>query len=122
MAGKLGSVRISPEVLATIARLTALAVPGVARLHVDLPRNVDRFFRGRGSGGGVHVQVVDNAVSIDLSLVAYSDENLFELGQAVQQQVARAIQTLVGMPVLAVNVRIEDVVIASREQTGGANL
>jgi len=61
-------------------------------------------------------------VSVDLSLVAYSDENLFELGQAVQQQVARAIQTLVGMPVLAVNVRIEDVVIASREQTGGANL
>ena len=115
MAEKLGSVRISPEVLATISRLTALAVPGVARMHTDLPSNVDRFFRGRGSSDGVRVQVVDNAVSVELSLVAFSDTNLFEMGQAVQRNVARAIQTLVGMPVLAVNVHIEDVVIAPRD-------
>ncbi|NLX37294.1 MAG: Asp23/Gls24 family envelope stress response protein [Chloroflexi bacterium] len=115
MAGKLGSVRISPEVLATIARLTALNVPGVAHMHSALAGNVDRLFHGRGSADGVRVQVVDNAVNIDLSLIAFSDVNLLEMGQAVQQQVARAIQTLVGMPVLAVNVRIEDVVIAPRD-------
>lgn len=115
MVEKLGSVRISPEVLVTIARLTALAVPGVAGMYTDFPSNVDRFFRGRGSSDGVRIQVVDNAVSVDLSLVAYSDTNLLEMGQAVQQQVSRAIQTLVGMPVLAVNVHIEDVIIAPTE-------
>ncbi len=115
VAGKLGSVRISPEVLATIARLTALSVPGVAHMHSALAGNVDRLFHGRGSADGVRVQVVDNAVSIDLSLIAFSGVNLLEVGQAVQQQVARAIQNLVGMPVLAVNVRVEDVVIAPKE-------
>lgn len=120
MAGRLGSVRISPEVLATIARLTAQAVPGVARLYTDLPASVDSLFRGRGSGGGVRVQVIDNAVSVDISLIAYSDQNLLELGQAVQRQVARAIQDLVGMPVLAVNVRVEDVVSPPSEWGAGS--
>jgi len=115
VAGKLGSVRISPEVLATIARLTTLSVPGVVRMYTGLPSNVDRLLRGRGSSDGVRIQVVDSAVGVDLTVVAYSGVNLYELGQTIQNQVARAIQNLVGMPVLAVNVRIEDVELAPAE-------
>ncbi|MBC7257551.1 MAG: Asp23/Gls24 family envelope stress response protein, partial [Chloroflexi bacterium] len=59
--------------------------------------------------GGVHLEVVDDAVSLDLYVVASSDVNLYELGRAIQGQVSRAIRDMVGMPVLAVNVHIEDV-------------
>lgn len=109
MEEKLGSVRISPQVLTTIARLTTLAVPGVVRMHQDISTGVDRLLKGKAGSGGVHLEVVDDAVSLDLYVVASSDVNLYELGRAIQGQVSRAIRDMVGMPVLAVNVHIEDV-------------
>ncbi len=105
MSDRLGSVRISPEVLATTVRLTALSVPGVARMYRDLSSGVDRLLKGKSAGDGVRIDVVDDAVSVDLYLVAKHDLNLYELGRQVQTRVARTI----GMPVLAVNVHIEEV-------------
>ncbi len=106
---KKGSVQISPQVLATIARLTILAVPGVAGLYHDFSSDMDRFFRGRGGGGGISIDVVDDAVVVDVGIVAQCDVNLYELGREIQAQVSRAIKDMVGMPVLAVNVHIADV-------------
>ncbi len=109
MEEKLGAVRISPQVLATSAKLATLAVPGVVAMHRDLPGSVDRWLKGRGAGDGVRIEVVDDAVSVDLYIVAAKNVNLYELGREIQARVSRAIQELVGMPVLAVNVHIEDV-------------
>lgn len=106
---KLGTVRISPQVLATIARLTTESISGVAHLHHDLSSDVDRLFRGKGGGGGVSIQVVDGAVLVELSIVAHNDVNLYELGRKIQADVSRAIKDMVGMPVHAVNVHVEDV-------------
>jgi uncharacterized alkaline shock family protein YloU len=110
-----GTVRIAPQVLATIARLTIVSVPGVAQLHHDLSSDVDRLFKGKGGGGGVSIELVDDAVVVDLSIVAKRDVNLYELGREIQAQVSRAIKETVGMPVLAVNVHIADVSPAADE-------
>jgi uncharacterized alkaline shock family protein YloU len=106
---RLGTVRISPQVLSTIARLTTLAVPGVLRMYRDLPGGVDRLLKGRGLGDGVRIEVVDDAVMVDLYIVATSDVSMFDLGREIQSRVARAIKDMVGMPVLAVNVHVENV-------------
>ncbi|MCD6519852.1 MAG: Asp23/Gls24 family envelope stress response protein [Anaerolineae bacterium] len=108
MERKLGTVRISPHVLATVARLAALSVPGVVRVSRDVS-GVERWFKGRGDVSGVRIEIIDDAVSVDLYVVAAPDVNLYELGRTIQSQVARAIKDMVGMPVLAVNVHIEDV-------------
>lgn len=109
MEERLGTVRISPQVLSTIARLTTLAVPGVLRMYRDLPVGVDRLFKGRGAGDGVRIEVVDDAVTVDLYIVAASDVSMYDLGREIQSRVARAIKDMVGMPVLAVNVHVENV-------------
>jgi uncharacterized alkaline shock family protein YloU len=109
MEGRLGTVRISPQVLATIARLTALSEPGVVRMYHDLPGGVNRLLKGRGLGEGVHIEVVDDAVTVDLYIVVAQDVPIYELGRQLQARVARAIKDMVGMPVLAVNVHVEDV-------------
>ena len=108
MGENLGTVRISPEVLATIARLTARSVSGVNRMSRDLGSGMDRFLRGK-SDDGVRIEVIDDAVQVDLHIVASSSVNLYELGRKIQSQVSRAIKDMVGMPVLAVNVHVEDV-------------
>ena len=108
MEERLGTVRISPQVLSTIARLTTLSVPGVLRMYREFPGGVDRLLKGRGVGDGVRIEVVDDAVTIDLYIVAASDASMFDLGREIQSRVARAIKDMVGMPVLAVTVHVEN--------------
>ncbi|MCS6909990.1 MAG: Asp23/Gls24 family envelope stress response protein [Anaerolineales bacterium] len=102
-----GKTTIAPEVLVTIARLSALSVPGVARLSTA-PLAVDRLFQ-RSAGEGVRLDVRGHSVVVDLHVVIQHDANVREVGRALQAAVTRAIQDMVGMQVLAVNVHIEDV-------------
>jgi uncharacterized alkaline shock family protein YloU len=102
-----GTTTIAPGVLVTIARLTALGVPGVVSM-APIPGGVNRFFR-RGSGEGVRIEVDENAVAVDLFLVLAHDTNVREVSRKVQADVTRAIEDMVGMQVQHINVHIEDV-------------
>ena len=116
MDGKLGSVRISPQVLATTARLTTLEVPGVVRMYRDLSVGVDRLLRGKSGKDGVEIEVIDAAVSVDLYVVVQNNVNIYDVGHEIQTRVARAIKDMVGMPVLAVNVHVENVETVQQEE------
>ena len=105
-----GSVTVETEVLETIARLTALEVPGV----VDVAeRDGDRLLSKTAKA--VQVTVKDGKVYIDLHIVAGPDHSLLKLGQNVQYEVTRAIQQMIGMPVESVDVHIVDVVYGRPE-------
>jgi uncharacterized alkaline shock family protein YloU len=106
---KLGSVRISPHVLSTIARLATLGVPGVVRMCTDLSSGVDRLLKGKGGREGVHISVDDDAVSVFLYIVVQHHVNIYQVCREVQEAVARAITDMVGMPVLSVDVYVENV-------------
>lgn len=108
MEEDLGSVVIAPEVLITIAKLTALATPGVARLQ-RLVGGVNRLLRWGAVDEGVRIDVQEGVVTVDLHIIAQPDVNMYQLGQQLQAEVTRAISDMVGMPVREVNVYIEDV-------------
>jgi uncharacterized alkaline shock family protein YloU len=106
---EIGTVRIAPEVLATIAALTAQGVPGVVRLQSKLARKVGKLF-GRGHAfNGVTIELVGDEVWVEVHLIVSPDVSMFKLGRQVQDEVAQAIETMVGMSVHAVDVYIEDV-------------
>ncbi len=102
-----GKTTVSPEVLTTIARLAALSVPGVSRL-APVSGGVNRLFK-RGTGDGIRIETEDNTVFIDLHLILMEDVNIREVSRNVQQNVARAVQEMVGMDVGHVNIHIEDI-------------
>lgn len=112
---RLGTVRIAPQVLATIARLATLEVDGVVDMHHDLGENMDRIFKGQAGGEGVGVDVIDDAVTVNLSVVGAPNMNLYKVGRKVQARVARAITDMVGMPVLAVNVHFVAIELPTEE-------
>ncbi len=115
MKEKLGTVTIAPEVLVTIARLTTLRTPGVARLGSGLLDSVNCMLK-RGIGdGGVKIQVDENGVSVELHVIAQHDANMLELGQRIQANLSRAIAEMVGMAVNEVNVYIQDVQLPGDE-------
>jgi len=100
---KIGKITIAPEVLETTARLTTLAVPGVAR--VTSPPGMQRLV----GADGIKVEVVGNSVRVELYVVTEPDVNMLNVGRQIQAEVARAIQDMVGMEVQSVDVHIEDV-------------
>lgn len=112
-ATRQGKTTIAPEVLLTIARLSALGVPGVARME-PVPGGFDRIFK-RGVHDGVRIAVKAHTVKADLYLVVEHDRSVREISRAVQAAVARAIQEMVDMEVTAVNVHIEDVAYPEQE-------
>ncbi len=75
---------------------------------------MDRLLK-RGVEDGVSVEVRDHAVAVDLYLVIEPGYNLREVGRAVQAAVRRAMEEMVGMEVLSVNVHVEDVSDSERE-------
>lgn len=101
-----GTTTIAPGVLVTIARLTALAVPGVAGM-APVPGGVNRLFR-RGAAEGVRIDVDGQEVTVDLYLVLQHDSQVREVSRKVQAEVVRAIEDMVGMQVRRIDVHIED--------------
>jgi uncharacterized alkaline shock family protein YloU len=111
-----GKTTVSPDVLVTIARLSALSVPGVSRM-AHIPGGVNRLFR-RGIGDGVRIEVEDNVVVANLYLILKQHVNIREVSRNVQQQVARALQEMVGMDIGEIVIHIED--IDADEEAGAA--
>ena len=107
MQDQLGHVTVAPEVIMEIVRQTALATKGVARLDSLHPRGVRRL-TGK-SAEGIALDIQANTVAIDLHIVAEPTAQMLDLGRALQSEISRAIQDILGMPVRAIHVHIEDV-------------
>ena len=102
-----GKTTVSPEVLVTIARMAILSVPGVSAM-APIPGGVDRLLR-RGANEGIRMTIHEDVVVGDVYVIVKENVNIREVGRNVQQQVARAIQEMVGMEVAQLDVHIEDI-------------
>ncbi|MBK9050370.1 MAG: Asp23/Gls24 family envelope stress response protein [Chloroflexi bacterium] len=109
-----GRIEVAPEVLTTIARLTAIRVEGVSRL-TSAPSEVTHLFRRSTRQEGVVLHWSEDSLSFDVYTVMEPHVNLVETSRNLQRAIIEAIDTMVGIPVTSVNVHVEDVVYA-REQ------
>ncbi|MCS7221239.1 MAG: Asp23/Gls24 family envelope stress response protein [Anaerolineae bacterium] len=120
MEEKLGKVIIAPEVLTTIVRLTALSQPGVRRMAPAFPP-LGRLWGRADTAEGVHLDIADDSVAVDLYIIADASVNMRELGETLQREIARAIQDMVGMMVRQVNVHIDGVEFASTSELASSS-
>jgi uncharacterized alkaline shock family protein YloU len=102
-----GKITVAPDVLVTIARMAALSVDGVSKMAL-VTGGVNRLFK-RGISDGVRIEVEDNVIVASLYLILKKDVNVREVSRQVQQQVARALQEMVGMDVAEIEIHIEDI-------------
>jgi len=99
---------VHPQVLATIAALTALSIPGVARLRACPWSLLTRWFH-RCRVPGVQLRVDGDAVSVDLHVIINAGFGLLEVSRRVQASVARAIVEMTDMQVRQVNMHVDGV-------------
>jgi uncharacterized alkaline shock family protein YloU len=101
-----GKTTVTPDVLLTIARQSALEIEGVhsmAPVRVAVKDLLDH------RSDGVSVRIEDSQVFVDLFLVLESEVNIREVSRTVQAAVARAIAEMTGLHAGHINVHIEDI-------------
>lgn len=105
-----GKVTIAPSVLTSIVRQTALEESGVSRL-APVPARMRGLFAGGATEEGIFVAVTDEGVQVELHIVADVQVNMLKLGSTLQTAITRAIEEMVGMPVVSVDVYIDGVTV-----------
>ncbi len=110
----IGRIEIAPEVLTTIVRHTTLLVDGVNGLAA-VPADVSRLFRRAIRNEGVLLNYTDGRLEFDVYVFMEPHVNVLETSKQVHASIVEAIDKMVGLPVAAVNVHVEDVVYALDE-------
>ncbi|HEV3233509.1 MAG TPA: Asp23/Gls24 family envelope stress response protein [Candidatus Dormibacteraeota bacterium] len=104
-----GRVKVANEVIAQIAAMTALQVPGVAGV-ADRTNQITRVIRRGGIHKGVRVEIADeDTLRLQVFLVADSGKNLPDLATRVQQDVVAAVDRMLGLRTSSVDVYFVDV-------------
>ena len=101
---ELGNIHISEEVLAGIA--AAAALEGVSGLAANLGSDIAELLGKKTLAKGVHVQMEDEKVTVDLSILMSYGNTIPEVGKAVQDGVKNAVESMTGLEIAAVNVNV----------------
>ena len=108
---RLGTTRVANEVVARIAALAALEVPGVAGMYQPAGQQIERMLRRHVAHRGVRVELLpDERLHLDLYVVMASGTELPPMGAEVQRRVADAIAKMLGLEIAEVNVFVSEVV------------
>ena len=107
---ELGSIHISEEVLAVIAAAAVLEVEGIGGLAANLGSDLAELLGKKNLGRGIHIQVENGNVTVDLSILVKYGYTIPDVARAVQEAVAGSVEATSGLTVAAVNVNVGGVV------------
>ncbi len=107
--GVAGDVRISDEVIAIIAGLAATEVKGVASMAGNITNELVAKLGKKNLSKGVKIDVHENTLTVDLAINIDYGYSIPEVSKAVQERVKSAIETMTGLNVSEVNIRVADV-------------
>ena len=103
--GNISRLRVSEDVVAETAKLSALDVKGVAGLGGD----TGKMSKLRNSGAVV-IKVMGDVVGIDIKIKIKSGERAVVVAKEVQKTVKENIQSMTGITTTRVNVEVCGVV------------
>ena len=107
----LGEVQIADEVVAIIAGLAAMEVEGVSSMAGNATRELIAKLGMKSLSKGVKVDVLENAVCVNLNLNLEYGYSIPETCKKVQEKVKTAIENMTGLEVSDVNISIAGVAL-----------
>ena len=106
---KIGEIRVADDVVSIIAGLAATEVEGVGSMAGNITNEIVAKTGIKNLSKGVHVDVMDGIVTVDLDLNIKYGYAIPEVSGNVQERVRTAIETMTGLEVGTINVRIASV-------------
>jgi len=110
-----GIIRISDDVVATVAGLAALETPGIAAMSGGISEGWAKRLSGKNAQRGVSVEVGEREAAIDLRVIVHFGVAIHDVCWQLQERVREAVQTMTGLTVVEVNVKVEGVQLPDEE-------
>ena len=110
-----GDIKISDEVIATIASVATKEIQGIAGLTLSFTEEITSKFIKKNATKAIKVASDDNNIEINISVVVKYGINIPEVSSEVQENVKKAVETMAGLNVLKVNVIVAGVEFESDE-------
>jgi uncharacterized alkaline shock family protein YloU len=113
-----GSTSIADNVVAKVAGIAAQEVEGI-QMGGGTARAVGGFLDSVTGGGptrGVSVEVGEEEAAIDLSVAVEYNKSIPQITEAVRRNIISRVEHLVGLRVVEVNIRVNDVVLPDERQ------
>ena len=105
----IGEVKVADEVVAIIAGLAATEVEGVESMAGNITNELVSKLGMKNLSKGVKVEGAEKTVSVEVALNISYGYSIPEVSEKVQEKVKSAIETMTGLSVAIVNVRIATV-------------
>ncbi|MFZ5985786.1 MAG: Asp23/Gls24 family envelope stress response protein [Bacillota bacterium] len=105
----MGTVKISEEVVAIIAGIAAMDVPGVAGMSGGIAGGIAEILGRKNLSKGVKVEVGDKEAAIDLYIIVEYGCRIPDVSWDIQERVKKAVETMTGLTVIEVNIHIQGV-------------
>lgn len=107
----IGNVQIADEVVAVIAGLAATEVEGVSKMYGNITNEIVSKLGMKKLSKGVKILINQDIVDVDLKLVLDYGVNIAKVSEEVQDRVKSAIETMTGLKVEEINIRIAGIQI-----------
>lgn len=102
-----GNIHVVPEILVAIAERNTLNTKGVIRM-AETPSTRTRKQENTISMNGVQLELAEGGAIFDLYVIMDGNHDLMAVARQSQSAIMEGVAQMVGTPVQAVNVHIED--------------
>ena len=108
-----GSIRISEDVVASIAALATSETAGVSGLYSTLTSDIVGFLSKKNLSKGVRIEIgEEGTVKIEIGFLALFGHNICEVAKQVQENVRSSVESMTGLKVTEFNVHVGGVTFA----------
>jgi uncharacterized alkaline shock family protein YloU len=99
-------IRISEEVIATIAGIAASEDENVASMSAGFVDGIAGMLGKKTPGRGIKVEMKEDQVNIDIAVIIQYGCKIHEVARNMQARVRKAVEEMTGLKVASVNVGV----------------
>ena len=110
-----GNIKISEDVLASIATIATKEIEGVAELSVA-PANIKGILKSKPVNSSVIVELGDGVAVFDIYLKIKYGAKVQSVSAEIQKKVKDSVQNMTGIAVSKVNVHISSIAIEDKKE------
>ncbi|MDO5040757.1 MAG: Asp23/Gls24 family envelope stress response protein [Peptoniphilus sp.] len=111
-----GEVRISEDVIATIAVVAAESVEGVVDMQSNLKYSVTEMFGVKNQNKGVKVSIGEKEAVIDTFITVEYGKNIVEVCKEVQVKIKEAVESMTDLEVVEANIHVSGIALPDKEK------
>lgn len=110
----LDEIKIADDVVAVIAGVAVSEVPGVAGMAGGFAGGISEVLSGKKNlAKGIKVEVGEKETKVDVNIIVEYGTRIPDVAFTIQNRVKKAVESMTGLKVIAVNVHVQGVSTAN---------